>query len=150
MTRDPVPLRPLRLGERESTLVHLQHLLDPRQGPLEILPRDGEGRGEADDVVVGLLAEDPFPEQGFAEAAGAAGRGDVFAIVEPALSGDRPAQPWAELADELGTTEGALRVAAHRLRQKFRKRLEREVRDTLDETDDDRTELDALLDALRS
>ncbi|MFK7741678.1 MAG: RNA polymerase sigma factor [Planctomycetota bacterium] len=61
----------------------------------------------------------------------AAGRGVIFALVEPVLSGENPARSWAEAAAEIGTSEGALRVAAHRLRRRFRDRLIREVRDTL-------------------
>jgi RNA polymerase sigma factor (sigma-70 family) len=79
----------------------------------------------------------------------AAGRGVVFDLVEPSLSGASPPRPWAELADELGTTEGALRVAAHRLRQRFRDRVAREVRETLGEDVSEGEELAVLLAALQ-
>ncbi|MCA8973280.1 MAG: hypothetical protein KDC98_01095 [Planctomycetes bacterium] len=90
----------------------------------------------------------------------AAGRGRVFARIRSTLAGEAPAGSWAGLAAELGTTEGALRVAAHRLRQRFRQRLAHEVRDTLalpeaageDGCEDDThgAELAALLLALRA
>lgn len=78
------------------------------------------------------------------------GRGEVFEILRPALEGDTAAKPWAELATDLGTTEGALRVAVHRLRKRFRERLEAEVRDTLADHDLDGDELAELLSALQA
>lgn len=78
------------------------------------------------------------------------GRGNVFEILRPSLEGDNLSQPWAKVAADLGTTEGALRVAVHRLRQRFRARLEAEVRDTLAEHDTDGNELAELLSALQS
>jgi len=79
-----------------------------------------------------------------------AGRGNAFEILRPSLEGDNLSRSWAEVAADLGTTEGALRVAVHRLRQRFRTRLEAEVRDTLTEHDSDGSELAELLSALQS
>jgi len=78
------------------------------------------------------------------------GRGEVFQILRPALEGDTLGKSWADLATDLGTTEGALRVAVHRLRKRFRERLEAEVRDTLTDHDMDGDELTELLAALQS
>lgn len=79
-----------------------------------------------------------------------AGRGKVFEILRPSLEGDTLARSWAALATDLGTTEGALRVAVHRLRKRFRERLEAEVRDTLTDHDMDGDELAELLAALQA
>jgi RNA polymerase sigma-70 factor (ECF subfamily) len=79
-----------------------------------------------------------------------AGRGNAFEVLRPSLEGDSLSRSWAEVAADLGTTEGALRVAVHRLRQRFRARLEAEVRDTLAEHDTDGRELAELLSALQS
>ncbi|MCP5040055.1 MAG: sigma-70 family RNA polymerase sigma factor [bacterium] len=79
-----------------------------------------------------------------------AGRGQVFALVRTSLAGDVPTRPWAELADDLGTTEGALRVAAHRLRRRFREQIEFEVRDTLTEFGGEGEELAQLMAALQA
>ncbi len=49
-----------------------------------------------------------------------AGRADVFAALRSAISADAVAPPAAELARRLQLTEGAVRVAAHRLRQRYR------------------------------
>ncbi|MEZ6037925.1 MAG: hypothetical protein R3F29_10620 [Planctomycetota bacterium] len=81
----------------------------------------------------------------------AAGRGEVFERLRPVLDGDGPDRPWAELAAQWSTSEGALRVAAHRLRARFREQLLALVRDTLGPADgprDDEAELAELLRAL--
>jgi RNA polymerase sigma factor (sigma-70 family) len=85
-----------------------------------------------------------------AEEEHAAGRGEIFAILRPSLEGDALDCSWADVAMELQTTEGALRVAVHRLRKRFRERLEAEVRDTLAEPGGDGDELAELLAALRA
>lgn len=78
-----------------------------------------------------------------------AGRDALWPYLRPALEGTPQERSWAELAAELATTEGALRVAAHRLRQRFRARLEAEVRDTLADPEAHGEELEELLRALR-
>ena len=94
-------------------------------------------------------------EQALAQLAGEeerAGRSQVFEILRPSLEGDTLEQSWAELAAQLRTTEGALRVAVHRLRKRFRERIESQVRDTLGDADGslDHDELTELLAALQA
>jgi len=48
----------------------------------------------------------------------------------PMLSGNLD-RPYAELGTELGMSEGAVKVAAHRLRRRFRDALRAEVSDTI-------------------
>lgn len=76
----------------------------------------------------------------------AAGRGEALPLLEPALAAGA-ARPWAHVAAELGTTEGAARVAAHRLRRRFRDLLVREVRETLDVEPDEPDEPDEPVEA---
>ena len=74
-------------------------------------------------------------------------RGAVFARLEGTLlGGGGPGQ--AEMAAELGISEGALKVAAHRLRKRFGELLRLEVRDTLGPGGDVEDELRGLLTAL--
>jgi RNA polymerase sigma-70 factor (ECF subfamily) len=61
------------------------------------------------------------------------GRGEVYHRLKPVLSCDPGAARYASLAAELGTTEGGLRVAAHRLRARFAAGLRAEVAATLDD-----------------
>lgn len=60
-----------------------------------------------------------------------AGRREQFAVLRAVLDGSPPARPWADLAADLDTTEGALKVAAHRLKARFRHCVVGEVRETL-------------------
>lgn len=68
----------------------------------------------------------------------------LLARLEPALLGDDPGRS-ARVARDLGTTEGAVRVALHRLRTRWREL----VRDEVAQTVDDPTEIDAELRTLR-
>ena len=45
--------------------------------------------------------------------------------------GDRASQPYAELAAKLGMEEGAVKVAVHRLRQRYRELLRAEIANTV-------------------
>jgi RNA polymerase sigma-70 factor (ECF subfamily) len=78
----------------------------------------------------------------------ARGRGELFDALRPWLEGNDGSATYAELAPRFATTEGALKVAVHRWRQRLRELLVTEVRDTLPEGDDGIDELGELLDAL--
>jgi DNA-directed RNA polymerase specialized sigma24 family protein len=80
----------------------------------------------------------------------AAGRRAAFEVLATILDGGPPSEPWAALAARLQTTEGALKVAAHRLRVRFRDCLVAEVRDTLPDDSDPGDELRELLVALQA
>lgn len=78
----------------------------------------------------------------------AAGRADVFAVLKPTLTGARAAQPYAEMAAQLGRNENAVKVAVHRLRQRYRALLQAEIAETVGSDDDAKAELRVLLQAL--
>ena len=59
------------------------------------------------------------------------GKGEVFAALKPCLLGDREAQPYAALAATLDMTEGSVKVAVHRLRQRYRQLLRQEIANTV-------------------
>jgi DNA-directed RNA polymerase specialized sigma24 family protein len=48
------------------------------------------------------------------------GRGTLFDTLKVVLSDDPRAVPHVELAERLGTSPGAVQVAAHRLRKRYR------------------------------
>lgn len=81
---------------------------------------------------------------------GAARRGAQFPHLRPVLDGGPPPRPWAEVARQLGTTEGALKVAAHRLRARLRECLLAEVRETLPDDEPPGDEVRELLASLRA
>jgi len=57
--------------------------------------------------------------------------------------------PYADLAREMGTTEGRLKVAIHRLRQRYRVLLLREIRDTVAEASEVDAEIRFLFSVLK-
>jgi RNA polymerase sigma factor (sigma-70 family) len=78
----------------------------------------------------------------------AADKAEVFAVLKPTLTGPRDSQPYAELASRLGRNENAVKVAVHRLRQRYRALLRAEIADTVATDDDAKAELRVLLLAL--
>lgn len=61
----------------------------------------------------------------------ATGNAEQFAALKPWLTGDTTAAPQAEVARALGTSEGAVKVAVHRLRRRFRELVKAEITQTL-------------------
>ncbi len=72
-----------------------------------------------------------------------AGKGAIFDKLRPALAG-APTATFAELAAELNSTEGAMRVALHRLRQRFRELLRANIADTVKDPREVEAELQHL------
>jgi RNA polymerase sigma factor (sigma-70 family) len=73
----------------------------------------------------------------------AAGKAAAFEKLRPALAGT-PIASSAELAADLGSTEGAIRVALHRLRQRFREILRASIADTVEDPREVEAELQHL------
>ena len=70
----------------------------------------------------------------------AAGKGSQFDALKQFLAGGREEASYSEVAEELGMSAGAAKVAAHRLRQRYRELLRAEVAQTVasaDEVDDE-------------
>lgn len=71
----------------------------------------------------------------------AGGKGELASCLQFALTGDKSVVPYAELAPRLNLSEGALRVAVHRMRQRYRQLLHEEIAHTLAEGEDVASEL---------
>jgi RNA polymerase sigma-70 factor (ECF subfamily) len=78
-----------------------------------------------------------------------AGKGPLFESLKGHLTGDA-CSPHAETAAQLGLSEGAVKVAVHRLRQRYRDRLREEIAQTLDDPADVEDEIRALFQAFGS
>lgn len=76
------------------------------------------------------------------------GKGFLFETLEACLIGSRESQPYAVLAAKLHMTEGAVKVAVCRLRERYRERLKEEIAHTVDSPADVDKELRHLFRAL--
>ncbi|HOW66015.1 MAG TPA: sigma-70 family RNA polymerase sigma factor [Candidatus Paceibacterota bacterium] len=73
------------------------------------------------------------------------GKTELFAALRPALAGSREAQPYSELAQGLGLSEGMVRVAVHRLRRRYREVLREVIADSVAHPDEVEDEFRYLL-----
>lgn len=76
----------------------------------------------------------------------AAGRRELFLLLEPSLGGEPP--DHIKVAERLGMSHGAVKVAAHRLRRRYGDLLRREIAQTLDRPEDVEDEIQNLFEAL--
>jgi RNA polymerase sigma-70 factor (ECF subfamily) len=77
------------------------------------------------------------------------GKEEAFAVLRPFISGGGEAGARAKAARSLGLSENALRVAIHRLRQRYAKALKETIADTLAEGEDVEAELAQLMASFR-
>jgi hypothetical protein len=76
------------------------------------------------------------------------GKGAAFEALRHCLDGQADVQSHADIAEQLGMTEGAVRVMAHRLRRRYREILRDEIRQTVDGEDLVNEEIQHLLNCL--
>ena len=77
-----------------------------------------------------------------------AGKGDLYGTLKVWLVGDAPALSQAGAARHLGMSEGAVKVAIHRLRKRFREVIRAEIAQTLGDADESDEELRYLAEVL--
>ncbi len=77
----------------------------------------------------------------------ASGKGELFEALKGSLTGEEPAR--SETAARLAMTEGAVKVAVHRLRRRYRELLRAEIAETVTDPSDIDDEMRHLVDALR-
>ena len=80
---------------------------------------------------------------------GAEGKADHFGVLKPWLTTAGEDQPQAVAAVQLGLSEAAVKVAIHRLRQRFREAVRGEISQTVSAPEAVEEELEALRAALR-
>lgn len=76
------------------------------------------------------------------------GKAALFAALRPALTTPRDGQPYAEIASQLGVSEGAVKVAAHRLRHRYRELVQAAIDETVASEKEAADELQHLFRAL--
>jgi RNA polymerase sigma-70 factor (ECF subfamily) len=79
----------------------------------------------------------------------ASGKGGLFEKLAGLLSGDKGEASYAELASSLAMSEGALKVAVHRLRKRYGELVRAEIAQTVAAEKDVEEELRFLREALR-
>ena len=77
-----------------------------------------------------------------------AGKLAQFEPLKASLAGSRESQPYSELATQLGLSEGAVKVAVHRLRQRYREVIRAEIAETVASEAEVESELRHLMAAL--
>ncbi len=90
-----------------------------------------------DRVLAGLDAEMAGPD-----------RRPLYERLRPSLLGQDEAPSYRSIARELGLTEGAVKMAAHRLRARYRERLREEIARTVADPADVDDEIKSLLGSL--
>ena len=80
----------------------------------------------------------------------ASNMGALFQEAKNLLSGEREGGAYAGISQRLAMSEGAVRVAVHRLRQRYRALLREEIAQTLTDTAQVEEELRSLQAALAS
>ena len=78
------------------------------------------------------------------------GKAGLFGQLKPFLMVGKSAIPYAQVADSLKLTEGAVRVAVHRLRVRYRELLRDEVRQTISDPTQVEEEMQTLFSAFAS
>jgi DNA-directed RNA polymerase specialized sigma24 family protein len=76
------------------------------------------------------------------------GKGAAFEELKVVLEGGPDSVGYAEIAARLGTSEGAVKVAVHRLRKRYKALLRERIAATVDDPDEVDDEIRALFDAL--
>lgn len=76
-----------------------------------------------------------------------AGKKAAFACLKDFLAGEK-SRPYKEVAEELNMTEGAVKVAIHRMRRRYREILNEEVAETVAGPEEAEDEIRYLLAAV--
>ena len=79
----------------------------------------------------------------------AAGKAEQFARLSPYLTGAPGTDSYRHAGEALGMSEGAVKVAVHRLRQRFGQLLREEIAQTVGSDEEVETEVQQLFEALR-
>jgi len=69
---------------------------------------------------------------------------ELFSVLKQALAAKRESQPYIQIATQLGIHEGAVRVAVHRLRKRYRDLLKAEIAHTVGSPEEVKDELNHL------
>jgi RNA polymerase sigma-70 factor (ECF subfamily) len=83
------------------------------------------------------------------EECAADGKGELFEMTQGCLSGEKGEASYAQLAGSLNMSEGALKVAVHRLRRRYGELVRAQITQTVTTTQEGEEELHHLFAVLR-
>jgi RNA polymerase sigma factor (sigma-70 family) len=130
------------------------------QVPISIDEQDAEGRYRLEPVA--QMTPEKLYERRWAltvldqtlarlrEEYDSSGRSELFNKLKAGLTGEDPGLAHAEIGRQLGMSSGAVKVASHRLRRRFREILRAEIAETVASPDEIDEELRHLFQALSS
>ncbi len=75
-------------------------------------------------------------------------KADLFDVLKPALTGEKLETSYSEIASAFGLSEGALKVAIHRMRKRFGHLLREEIAETVQNPAEVQDEMRHLIEAL--
>jgi RNA polymerase sigma-70 factor (ECF subfamily) len=78
------------------------------------------------------------------------GKRQLFETLKATLTGDGSAGPYAQIGETLGITEQAVKVAVHRMRQRYKELLRDEIAQTVSSSEEIDDELRDLFNAVRA
>jgi RNA polymerase sigma-70 factor (ECF subfamily) len=78
------------------------------------------------------------------------GKRPLFETLKATLTGDGSSAPYAQIGETLGITEQAVKVAVHRMRQRYKELLRDEIAQTVSATEEIDDELRDLFNAVRA
>jgi RNA polymerase sigma-70 factor (ECF subfamily) len=77
------------------------------------------------------------------------GKSELFSQVRPLLAGGQLESSYTEIAERVGMTVGAVKVAVHRWREQFGREIRAEIRRTVASDEDVDSEIETLFQAMR-
>ena len=144
------PSHQLQVEQLAASLLHDSargFVLDPllHRNRVERVEHFGNPANQADSVLLLDRVLDLLREE-----YSLAGRLELFDGLKEHLTREKGSTPYREVARRVGLSEGAVKVAVHRLRRRYRELLEAEIAHTVSEPADVEDEMQQLFTALSS
>ena len=135
-------------GKRGGGISVLSLELESAEGRFQLEPVSNETPERVFDRLWALALLGRVMSRLQAEAAARDDKASSFERLKPYLTGDEPQLSYAQTGSELGMSEGAVKVAVHRLRSRFRRLVYDEIAETVSSPDEVEVELRYLLAAV--
>ena len=122
--------------------------MDTAENRFQMEPASDETPERVFDRLWALTLLDQVMSRLQAETAARGHKASPFDRLKPYLTGDEPQLSYAQTASDLGMSEGAVKVAVHRLRSRFRELVRDEIAQTVSSPEEVEVELRHLWSAV--